>query len=235
MIKQLLEQKNFVENVDFTYIGGVLTALQRTRDVEQIIHHEEVPPVLGAEGDVIVPGIPAYDETIIVQETYTVQLPSLASLKKEAVLSKDATLLVEEYLKGKEKSEQDNVNIDLFLAGGDGWRFQSIPAPTIDELYDLIAQVEAQQATEAQKQARIASGAADRAKCQNALDLIAGYNRERTLSFEQITQLQQTFAQAESLLRSSRPDFAKQVITALVPDGVLVTQEMKQDVLSLLE
>lgn len=235
MINQLLQSKGFVQALDYAYESGVLTALSRTRDVEQIIRHEEVPAVLGVEGDIIVEAVPAYDETIVVQETYTVQLPILDELKREIVVSRDPVLLVSEYLKDKATTDKDSLNLELFLSGGPGWRFESVPAPTISELFDLIPGVEAAQAVKVQKQARIASGAADRAKCQNALNLIAGYNRERTLSFEHITQLQQTFAQADALLRASRPDFAKQVIAALVPDGVLVTQEMKQDVLSLLE
>jgi hypothetical protein len=235
MIIELLESKGFVEDLDFTFDGQTLTALEKTRDAEQIIHHDAIEDILGTEGDVVVPGTPAYDEVIIVQETYYPSIPSLNSLKSEIVRSKDVALLVGKYLEGKSTTDEDSLNLELFLNTGSGWRFASVNPPTISQLYDLIPSVEAEQAAQAQKQARIASGAADRAKCQNALDLIAGYNRERTLSFEQITQLQQTFAQAESLLRASRPDFAKQVITALVPDGILVTQEMKQDVLSLLE
>lgn len=234
MIKQLLESKGFVEGLDFSYTNDTLTSLQRNRDVEQIIHHEEISAILGSEGDIIEPAIPAYDEVIIVQEQYYPTLPSLDSLKLEILQTKDTSLLIAEYLKDKTISENDSLNLELFMSGGAGWRFESVQAPGISQLYSLIETVEAAQAAEALKQARIASGAADREKCQKALDLIAGYNRERTLTIEQITQLQQTFAQAESLLRASRPDFAKIVITAIVPDGILVTEEMKQDVLSLL-
>ena len=81
---------------------------------------------------------------------------------------------------------------------------------------------------------RIQLGRQDRIKCEATLDLIAGYNRERSLTIEQITQMQSMFAQAESLLRANRPDFAAQVINAIEPDGVIITQEMKDDVLSLL-
>jgi hypothetical protein len=83
-------------------------------------------------------------------------------------------------------------------------------------------------------QAKIQKGREDRRKCETVLDLIAGYNRDRQLSIEQITQMQQTFAQAESMLRASRPDFAKQIITSITPDGVLITQEMKDICLSIL-
>jgi len=234
MIIELLTQKGFVQGVDYSYENGVLTALERTRDVEQIIYHEEVPEVLGAEGDVVEPAIPAYEEVIIVQETYLVQIPSLEELKRELVEQNDPALLISEYLKDKEVTDDDSLNIDLFLKGQGGWRFQNVPAPSIDELYDLIVPVKEATEKERVKQERIAVGKRDRQKCETALDLIAGFNRERVLTIEQITQLQQTFSQAESLLRANRPDFASQVITAIVPDGVLITEEMKADVLEIL-
>ena len=234
MIIELLTQKGFVQGVDYSYENGVLTALQRTRLVDQEIDHEEVPAVLGAEGDVIEPAIPAWTEVIQVEETYTVQIPSLDQLKRELVAANDSALIISQYLKDKPVAEDDSLNIDLFLQGQGGWRFQNIPAPSIDELFDLIVPVKEAQEKERIKAERIAAGRQDRQKCETALDLIAGFNRERVLTIEQITQLQQTFAQAESLLRANRPDFASQVISAIVPDGVLITSEMKADVLEIL-
>jgi hypothetical protein len=234
MIIELLTQKGFVQGVDYSYENGVLTALQRTRLVDQEIDHEEVPAVLGAEGDVIEPAIPAWTEVIQVEETYTVQIPSLDQLKRELVAANDSALIISQYLKDKPVAEDDSLNIDLFLQGQGGWRFQNIPAPSIDELFDLIVPVKEAQEKERIKAERIAAGRQDRQKCETALDLIAGFNRERVLTIEQITQLQQTFAQAESLLRANRPDFASQVITAIVPDEVLITSEMKADVLEIL-
>jgi flagellar biosynthesis/type III secretory pathway protein FliH len=105
---------------------------------------------------------------------------------------------------------------------------------TLVEDAELLAQKQIK-LKELEKQAKIAQGRADRAKCETALDLVAGYNRDRLLSMEQITQMQQMFAQAEALLRANRPDFAAQVISAIEPDGLLITQEMKDDVLSILQ
>lgn len=160
MIIELLESKGFVQALDYTYKSGILTALSRTRDVKQIVHHEEVPAILGAEGDVIEPAVPAYDETVIIQETYIVQLPSLDELKREVVVSRDPALLVSEYLKDKQTSDNDSLNLGLFLNGGPGWRFESVPVPTIDELFDLIPSVEssvAQKQIEEQARAFLAS------------------------------------------------------------------------------
>jgi hypothetical protein len=234
MIIELLTQKGFVQGVDYSYENGVLTALQRVRLVDQEIDHEEIPEVLGAEGDVIEPAVPAWTEVIQVEETYTVQIPSLEELKRELVSQNDPALIISEFLKGKPVTDDDSLNIDLFLKGQGGWRFQNIPAPSIDELFDLIIPVREATEKERVKQERITAGRQDRQKCETALDLIAGFNRERVLTIEQITQLQQTFAQAESLLRANRPDFASQVITAIVPDEVLITSEMKADVLEIL-
>lgn len=139
MIIELLTQKGFVQGVDYSYENGVLTALQRTRLVDQEIDHEEVPAVLGAEGDVIEPAIPAWTEVIQVEETYTVQIPSLEQLKRELVAANDVALIISQYLKDKPVTDDDSLNIDLFLQGQGGWRFQNIPAPSIDELYDLIS------------------------------------------------------------------------------------------------
>lgn len=138
MIIELLTQKGFVQGVDYSYENGVLTALQKTRMVDQEIDHPEVPEVLGAEGDVVEPAIPAYTEVIQVEETYTVQIPSLDELKRELVAANDPALIISQYLKDKPVTDDDSLNIDLFLQGQDGWRFQNIPAPSIDELYDLI-------------------------------------------------------------------------------------------------
>lgn len=235
MIIELLTQKGFVQGVDYSYENGVLTALEKVRMIDQEIYHEEVPEVLGAEGDVVEPAVPAYTEIIQVPETYLAPIPTLSQLKAEIISLNDPALIFAEFLKGKDISDDDSLNIDLFLKGDPtGFRFKNIPTPSIEELYDLIPSVNVSKEKERVKSERIAKGRADRLKCESALDLIAGYNRERELTIEQISQLQATFSQAEALLRSNRPDFAAQVIAAISADGVLVTEEMKSDVLEIL-
>lgn len=89
-----------------------------------------------------------------------------------------------------------------------------------------------------QKEQRIkeleAIGEADRKKCEKVLKVIGGFNRERVLTFEQITEMQSIFANTEKALNSGRPDFALALISAITVDGVLVTQEMKDICLELL-
>lgn len=234
MIIELLTQKGFVQGVDYSYENGVLTALQRTRLVDQEIDHEEVPAVLGAEGDVIEPAIPAWTEVIQVEETYTVQIPSLDQLKRELVAANDSALIISQYLKDKPVAEDDSLNIDLFLQGQGGWRFQNIPAPSIDELYDLIVPVKATMEIEAAKQAKLKAGADARRVCQDVLDYIAGSNLEKSLTIQQITELQSVLAAPEAALRAGRPTLAKQLINSIIPDGVLVSAEDKATALELL-
>lgn len=88
--------------------------------------------------------------------------------------------------------------------------------------------------SEAQKLEFIRLGNADRDKCQIALDYVAGSNRSKGLTIAQITEMQALYSTAESALRASRPDLAAQVIGAMVPDGVLLTESEKLAVLSIL-
>lgn len=224
MIIELLTQKGFVRDVDYSYENVELAAIQKTRTVIQEI--EMQPDANHPE---------PWIDSVEVLETYVEDIPSLASLKKEAVEISDPALLIEAFLVGKQLDENDSINMDLFLKGHGGWRFAYVAAPSIDDLYSLIDSVRQAQEQKAARAARIETGKRDRVKCETALDLIAGYNRERVLSIEQITQMQQTFAQAESLLKANRPDFAAQVISNIVPDGTLVTQEMKDEVLLILQ
>lgn len=95
---------------------------------------------------------------------------------------------------------------------------------------DITLQTEA----ETIRQARIAAGAAARKACENVLDLIAGFNIEQQLTLEQISLMQQNFELAERALRAGRPTLAKGAIQLITPDGVIVTQEMKDEALALL-
>ena len=87
-------------------------------------------------------------------------------------------------------------------------------------------------AAEVSKAARKEAGRVARIKCQNALDIIAGWNLERDLTAEQITTMQTTFATILATLQANRPDSAKALIEAIVVDDVLVTAAMKAEILS---
>ena len=105
-----------------------------------------------------------------------------------------------------------------------------VPAEYTYEIKDITAELEA----EAAKQAKIEAGKKAREVCQLVLDFIAGSNLVKNLTIEQITEMQTTFANAESALRAGRPTFAKSFISAIAPDGVILTEEEKAECLRLL-
>lgn len=104
------------------------------------------------------------------------------------------------------------------------------PAEFVITITDVTLEVGA----EDRRKEKISKGRPAREACEMVLDLIAGYNLDRVLTMEQITQMQTTFADSEKALKSNRPTQAKGLISAIVVDDVLVTQQMKDDCLSLL-
>jgi hypothetical protein len=78
-------------------------------------------------------------------------------MSEEIKFELDPTLLISEYLKDKESSSEDSLNLDLFLKGDiSGWRFKNIPAPSFEELKALESQVsqkKSQEKTNAEAQA----------------------------------------------------------------------------------
>lgn len=80
----------------------------------------------------------------------------------------------------------------------------------------------------------IEQGQITRMRCDKALSLITGYNQDRELTSEQITSMQTTFAPILSALMVGRPNSAAALVEAVEPDGVLVTEQMKADILSVL-
>jgi hypothetical protein len=111
---------------------------------------------------------------------------------------------------------------------------ETITTPIQGDYEVVIEDITEQYNRELLAQEKIAKGQAAREVCQKVLDYVAGANLDRELTIEQITDLQQTFAQAESALRAGRPTFAKIFISAIEPDGVLVTEEIKSNCLELL-
>jgi hypothetical protein len=55
------------------------------------------------------------------------------------------TVLIDKYLSDKQHliEDSDCLNLELFLSGGDGWRFKNIPCPTMEELEILQISVQA--------------------------------------------------------------------------------------------
>lgn len=108
--------------------------------------------------------------------------------------------------------------------------YETIPSAYLVEIEDVTEEFGKAQI----RNERIARGHKARQVCEACLDLIAGINLERSLTGEQISQMQNSFGQIQMALLTSRPSAAKAAITALQPDGVLITEEMKESVLELL-
>ena len=80
----------------------------------------------------------------------------------------------------------------------------------------------------------IASGKEDKEKCNNAIALISGHNKANNLTTEQILAMLQTFAQIDLALSKGMPFTAKALISQVTVDGVIVTQQLKDDILGVL-
>ena len=102
-----------------------------------------------------------------------------------------------------------------------------IPGFTV-QYTDITAQL----AEEARKIDLKAKGAAARIACQNVLDLISGHNVNSALTTDQITTMTTTFAPIQQALLSNRPSLAKSLISVIIPDGIIVSQQIKDDVLA---
>lgn len=107
----------------------------------------------------------------------------------------------------------------------------SIPDQFEHELIDVTEETQKQQ----QIDQKIQAGIQAREVCQRVLDFITGSNLDKELTIEQITSMQQTYSQAELALKSSRPTLAKQLITLITADGVIVTEEEKEICLQMLQ
>lgn len=72
-------------------------------------------------------------------------------------------------------------------------------------------------------------------RCKRALAYITGYNETRELSPEQITQMQITFSNIFNLLIANRPNSARGLVELIEVDGTIVTEQLKNGVLTILE
>ena len=85
------------------------------------------------------------------------------------------------------------------------------------------------------KSDKIKTGKQIRDVCQSAIDLIVGWNISNGLDEAQINSMQATFNKTEKALRDSRPGKAKKFALLINPDGIIVTEQMKLEVIELLD
>lgn len=123
-LKQLLALKGFVEGKDFSIEGKAITPL------EQVI--PGLREVQDEQGNIVQAEVP--------ETRFFAEIPPLENLLLECVVSSDPDSLASMYVEPFKATivPGDSLNIHLFLNGGDGWRFEKVPAPTLEQLYDLI-------------------------------------------------------------------------------------------------
>ncbi len=237
--KKVLEYLGFIEGVDFELTEIGFNMLPKTREAIEVIHHDEVLEVLDNNGNVITPYTPAFNENIPYQEVYTPDSPTEETLQDAQnnilVNESDIALLLEKYLKDKsEFRDQENDSINIVENRIHSWTFANIPQPTIAELAILAPIVKLKKEETSRKDSLLHKGKKARQACLDCLDLIAGFNLDRALTATQITEMQNTFAQVQMALMTSRPSSAKALISSIAVDDILLTEQMKSDVLGIL-
>ena len=88
---------------------------------------------------------PTEESTPAQEEALVEQIPAPAPIEP-IIFNVDPALLIGELLKDKEVSDDDSLNLELFLKGdSSGWRFKNISAPSLEELKALEPQVSSAQ------------------------------------------------------------------------------------------
>jgi hypothetical protein len=95
---------------------------------------------------------------------------------------------------------------------------------------DITTQIEAQQNVSN----LIKNGIELEQDCKRVLAYIRGYNTQRNLTLPQLQEMRTTFGVINDLLKDGMPQTAKTLISNINPDGVIITEELKQACLQLL-
>ena len=106
--------------------------------------------------------------------------------------------------------------------------YEIVPSEYQVEILDVTAEHE----EKARIDNLIKQGEQAKLACDRVMSLISGYNLTRNLTAEQITEMSTLFAPIIQCLMISRPSSAKALIGQVVPDGVLVTEQIKTDILA---
>lgn len=108
--------------------------------------------------------------------------------------------------------------------------YETIPAEYTIEVEDITAQLE----TDSRIIARVLKGNNSRNAFVAVINYISGYNQERDYTQEQVGTMVQEFGPILYTLNlENRADTAKEMVQNIVPDGDVVTEEMKSDILKI--
>jgi hypothetical protein len=101
--------------------------------------------------------------------------------------------------------------------------YETVPAEFTYEVIDVTEEVELRNRLEG----LVSKGREFEEACMDCLRIVGAYNEERSLTLEQILEMGTLFANIEQVLNRRMPKTAKALVSQLTPDGVLVTQELK--------
>lgn len=243
--KLILETLGYIEGVDFELTEGSFNMLSKTVNVTNIIYHEAVPAVEATydeEGNELtpyVPEVPAYEEEVVTQETVEVAPPSPELIQEtwDNIRIGDLAItdLILAYLSDKQELKTENDKMAIGKNRIISWLFENIPQPTVTELADLAQTFRETRETQARIKRLLEKGRVTDDACNTAFQLIQGYNVDRELTSAQKTEMESLFAPALQIIAAKRPGMLKAYISSIVPDGVLVTEQMKSDVLEVLK
>lgn len=82
--------------------------------------------------------------------------------------------------------------------------------------------------------AAIANGERAEKACRQVKQYVTGYNMSRAMTAEQISSFIETFGTIQLALDNNRPNTTRTLIEAVVVDGTIVTQELKDNCLECL-
>jgi hypothetical protein len=152
-ILKVLQKLNLIENIDFVLTESSFAMLPKIRQVSQVINHDavaEIPAVFDGEVEITpaIPAVEAYSETVLVDEEYVPEAPSLQQMEAadiEVQLDEnDIALLISEYLIGKDAlRDPENDSINIVNNRIHSFTFTNIPQPSVSELLALIPVVQA--------------------------------------------------------------------------------------------
>lgn len=106
-----------------------------------------------------------------------------------------------------------------------------IPSDFSVEIKDITEEIEKQDRINK----KIALGELTDNACNTVFKYIQGANVERKLTSEQKTQMTTLFAPALQAIQVKRPAVLKNYIQSITPDGILLTDEIKADILEILK
>jgi hypothetical protein len=241
----MLEQSKIVHSfihhpaVEATYDleGSELTPYIPAYDEPEFIIHPEVPAVLDQEGNEVTPAMPEWSEPKMVEEFFTLPAP-LESVMQETwkqvqISELDVAMLINKYLSDKRHliTKDDCVNISEGILVG--WDFKDVPKPSIDTLFSLNDILIEEQIIENTIENKINEGADMEKDCVRCLQFITGYNNDR-LTEVQLTLMAQKLSGVSAALQNRMPKKAKTLLLDISVDGTIITQELKDGCLFIL-